>query len=64
MCVQGRATFYGTNPGAGDTIMNGNCGYGYINPAEPLGWDIAAFSDANAGFRGACGRCYEVNVPT
>eukprot|EP00884_Botryococcus_braunii_P002835 jgi/Botrbrau1/12552/Bobra.0169s0089.1 len=57
---QGRATFYGVNPGGGDTIMNGNCGYGYISPLEPLGWDIGALSDANPGFRGACGRCYEV----
>eukprot|EP00884_Botryococcus_braunii_P002834 jgi/Botrbrau1/12551/Bobra.0169s0088.1 len=57
---QGRATFYGTNPGAGDTIMNGNCGYGYINKDEPVGWNVGALSDSTEAFRGACGRCYEI----
>jgi hypothetical protein len=41
--------------------MNGNCGYGYMSKYEPVGWDVGALSDATEAFRGACGRCYEVN---
>lgn len=56
----GRATFYGNEPWVW-SIHEGTCGYGYIWPMDPVGWDTVALADANADFAGSCGRCYEVS---
>ncbi|KAL0029567.1 hypothetical protein WJX79_004717 [Trebouxia sp. C0005] len=53
----GRATFYGTD---GWSIHQGSCGFYYIFQSEPLGWDVAAMSDANPLYPGSCGSCFEV----
>jgi len=55
----GRATFYGNEPWLW-SIHEGSCGYGYIWPDEPLGWDVAALPDSHYEYDGSCGTCYEV----
>lgn len=55
----GRATSYGSEPWLW-SIHEGSCGYGYIWPDEPRGWDVAALPDVHPDYPGSCGRCYEV----
>lgn len=50
----GRATFYGNEPWLWN-IHQGSCGYGYIFPDEPLGWDVAALADVHYEYQGSCG---------
>lgn len=50
---RGRGTFYGNEPWLW-SIHEGSCGYGYIWPDEPLGWDVAALSDAHYEYEGSC----------
>ena len=50
----GRATFYGNEPWLW-SIHEGSCGYGYIWPDEPLGWDVAALPDSHYEYDGSCG---------
>lgn len=57
---RGRGTFYGNEPWLW-SIHEGSCGFGYIWPDEPLGWDVAALPDAHYEYDGSCGRCYEVS---
>ncbi|GMH39983.1 hypothetical protein BSKO_07887 [Bryopsis sp. KO-2023] len=57
--IAGRATSYGSEPWLW-SIHEGSCGYGYIWPDEPLGWDKAAMPDVHPDYAGSCGRCYEV----
>lgn len=50
----GRATSYGNEPWLW-SIHEGSCGYGYIWPDEPLGWDVAAMPDVHPDYPGSCG---------
>lgn len=50
----GRATFYGNEPWLW-SIHEGSCGYNYIFPDEPLGWDVAALADVHYEYSGSCG---------
>lgn len=42
------------------SIHKGSCGYGYIYPTDPLGWNVMAMPDVAPEYADSCGSCYEV----
>jgi hypothetical protein len=73
-CLQGRATFYGTDErveasrvacgepeGQFGIIAQGSCGYTNSDGSLPFPREAyAALADANEDYPGSCGRCYQV----